>query len=138
MPYKRENSAVWYASYTDAGGNRVRRSTQTTNRKEAEALEAKWKLEAYRTRQWDEQPERTFDELMLRYLEEVSVKKRSAERDRYSVKQLYSVFSGVSLDQVTADMVSGYKAKRSGEGVTDSTIAKELRLFSAAVNLDVT
>ena len=134
MPYERKNSAVWWVSYTDPSGKRVRKSTGTSDRKEAEALEAKWKLESYRSKQWDEQPVRTFDELMLRYLEEASTKKRSAERDRYSAKQLYQVFSGVPLDQISADMISGYKNKRTQQGVTDSTIAKELRLFSAATN----
>lgn len=47
MPYKRPNSAVWWVGFTDPRGKRVRRSTGTTDRKEAEALEAKWKLEAF-------------------------------------------------------------------------------------------
>jgi hypothetical protein len=64
MPYRRKDSAVWWVSYTDPGGKRVRRSTETTDRREAEALEAKWKLESYRSRQWEEDPEVHFEGLV--------------------------------------------------------------------------
>lgn len=134
MPYKRKDSPIWWVSYTDQSGKRVRKATGTTDRKEAEALEHKWKLESYRQQQWGEQPERAFDELMLGYLKETQDKKRSAERDRYSAKQLYRIFSGQSLVSITPDAISEYKRKRAVGGVSDSTIAKELRLLSAAIN----
>ena len=60
MPYKRKNSPYWWASFTDASGKRVRCSTGTTNRKEAEALEAKFRLEAYKVAKWGEQPVRVY------------------------------------------------------------------------------
>ncbi len=68
MPYKRKDSPIWWASFTDPSGQRIRRSTETTDRKEAEALEAKWKLEAFRVKHWEEEPTRTFEELAVRYL----------------------------------------------------------------------
>ena len=92
--YQRKNSACWYVSYTDGSGKRTRRSTGTADRKEAEALLAKWRLEAHRERHWDEQPTRTFDELMLAYLRETQDSKRSPERDRYALKRLYPFFTG--------------------------------------------
>ena len=42
MPYKRDDSPVWWVSFTKPSGKRIRRSTGTKDRKEAEALEAKW------------------------------------------------------------------------------------------------
>ena len=68
MPHKRSKSPFWWASYTDANGERVRCSLKTTNRKEAEALEAKWKGEAFQRQAWDVEPDHTFEELMLNYL----------------------------------------------------------------------
>ena len=82
MPHKRKRSRYWWVSYIDPSGKRVRRSTGTTDRKEAEALEAKWKLEAFRVQQWEEQPSRSFEELMVAYLNATQQEKRSAERDR--------------------------------------------------------
>ena len=46
--FKKPNSKYWHADFTDASGRRVKRSTRTVDRKEAEALLAKWKLEAHR------------------------------------------------------------------------------------------
>jgi hypothetical protein len=57
---KRGDSPYWRASYIDASGKRVRRSTGTANRAEAEKLLAKWKLEAREQRLWQKQPDRTF------------------------------------------------------------------------------
>ena len=95
MPYKRKDSAVWWVFYIDASGKRVRRSTGTTDRKEAEALEAKWKLEAYHQQQWDKPPSRTFDELMLRYLKETMHTYRTGEsRIKPVARRLYQAWSG--------------------------------------------
>ena len=71
---------------------------------------------------------------MLAYLKETRHKKRSAERDRYSAKQLYRAFSGTSIDAIQPDDISDYKRMRREEGVSDSTVAKELRLLSSAIN----
>ena len=80
MLFKRARSAFWYVDYRDAGGNRVKRSSGTTDRQEAEELEAKWRLEARQERLWGIQPSHTFDEMMLRYLQETQSVKRSAEQ----------------------------------------------------------
>ena len=71
MPVKRKNSPFWWASFTDANGKRVRCSLGTTNRKEAEALEAKWKGEAFQQQAWGVKPDHTFEALMLDYLNAV-------------------------------------------------------------------
>lgn len=134
MPYRREDSGVWWVSYRLPGGQRVRKSTETTDRKEAEALEHKWKLEAYFQKQWDAEPQRSFDELMVRYLQETQPLKRSAERDLSSTKQLKKVFGGMPLAAIGAETISAYKRRRHEDGVVDATIAKELRLLSAAIN----
>ncbi len=134
MSYKRKDSRFYWVCFTDGNGKEVRRSTRTTDFKEAQALEAKWKYEAYQQSTWGEQPDRTFEELMVQYLEETQPKKRSAERDRYSTKQLRHHFSGRTIRSITPAIVGDYKRFRYQDGVKDSTIAKELRLLSAAIN----
>ena len=93
MPYKRKDSPLWWVSFTDPSGKRVRRSTGTTDRKEAAALEAKWKLEAFKAQQWNEQPDHSFDEMMLGYLKTVSQEKRSARRELDAARHLYAYFT---------------------------------------------
>jgi integrase len=46
--YRRDDSPYWWATYTNARGRRARRSTGKTDRTEAEAVLAGWRLEASR------------------------------------------------------------------------------------------
>jgi len=132
--YRRKDSPKWWASYTDASGKRTRRSTGTTDRREAEALLSKWRLEAHREKQWGEQPSRTFDELMLHYLDSTRNEKRATERDRYSAKRLYPAFTGRDLGTLTANDIRDYVADRKAAGAGPGTINRELGLLSAAIN----
>lgn len=133
--YKRKDSRYWWASFTDAGGRRTRQSTGTSDRREAEALLSKWRLEAHLSNKWDKEPERTFDELMVQYLEMVSVHKRDkGRRDRDSVKRLMPYFTHKELSTLKAVNVIGYIAQRREAGAADGTINKELGALSAALN----
>ncbi len=132
--YRRKDSPYWWASYVDGRGQRTRRSTGTEDRREAQALLSKWKLEAHREQRWDEPPAHTFDELMLAYLEETQDRKRSAERDRRVARHLYRFFTGRELESLAAADVHGYTAERRQAQVKDATIRRELALLSAAIN----
>ena len=142
MSYRRKDSPVWWASFADPSGKRVRRSTETTDRKEAEALEEKWKLETFQSKQWGAPPSRTFDELMLAYLNSGSAHKCSSsqERDVFSSRHLYAYFSGRELTELRAPDVRSYIEQRRNaitqhkRKVTVATINRELCLLSAAIN----
>ncbi|MDH3469388.1 MAG: hypothetical protein OES26_26480, partial [Gammaproteobacteria bacterium] len=76
----------------------------------------------------------TFDQLMLDYLRETGLIKKSAERDLYSAKQLRHFFAGMAIDAIGPNRIAEYKRNRRQDGVVDATVAKELRLLSAAIN----
>jgi len=134
MLFKRAESEFWYVRYRDASGKRVKRSTGTTDRREAEELEAKWRLEAREQRLWGTQPQRTFDELMLRYLKETKTIKRSAETDAWYAKALTAYFSGRVLSKLKRADIRGYIAKRRADGLKGGTINREIGLLSSAIN----
>ena len=131
--YQRGDSPYWWASYTDPRGTRTRRSTETADRKEAEALLAKWKLAAHLEKQWDAPPSHTFDEMMLNYLQETKSRKRSSERDQRCIAQLYPHFTGKDLSTLTVADIHAYRQARRVNGVKDPTIRRELAVFSAAL-----
>ncbi len=131
--YKRGDSPYWWASYTDPRGARTRRSTETADHKDAEALLAKWKLAAYQEKHWDAPPTHTFDELMLEYLDDTA-NKRSAERDRRCAAQLYPHFTGKELIALSVADIYAYHQARRANGVKDPTIRRELAVFSAALS----
>jgi len=132
--YHRPDSPYYWASYIDARGKRTRQSTGTQDRKEAEALLSKWKLEAHHGRKWGEQPTRIFDELMLAYLKGPSTEKRSPDRDRYSAKNLFPVFTGRELSSIGPSDIRAYIDKRKADGTAHGTINREIGLLSAAIN----
>jgi len=132
--YRRDDSPYWWASYIDAGGRRARRSTGTGDRREAEAILAKWKLEAHRAKHWDEQPTRTFDELMLPYLHyALREKRQNPSGIRSAAKQLYQVFTGRDLRALSDVDVRAYAERRRCAGAAASTVNKEVGLLSAAI-----
>jgi integrase len=83
---------------------------------------------------WGIQPRFTFDQMMLRYLQETQDTKRSAERDAWTVKRLQPYFSGRVLNDLKRSDVRGYIAARTAAGVKGSTINRELGLLSSALN----
>lgn len=134
MPYRRKDSPIWWASFTDKSGRRTRRSTGTKDYREAKALESKWRLEIHRQEKWGEQPEWVFDQLMLDYLKATQERKRSAARDRDIAKHLTRIFRGRVLNSLGAADIRHYAEKRRSEKAKNSTIHRELSLLSAAIN----
>jgi integrase len=134
MPFKRADSPIWYAEYRDAEGRRVRRSTETTSRKEAKELEAKWKLEAREQRLWGVQPSRMFDEMLERYFEAVKDTRRGMDRDVYYAVRLRQSFGGRALSQIKRQDVRAYIEQRKKQGIAAGTINRETGLLSSMFN----
>ncbi|WP_295449106.1 site-specific integrase [uncultured Thiodictyon sp.] len=131
--YQRPGSPFWWATWTDRTGHRTRRSTRTTNRRDAEAILAGWRLEAHRATDAQGLPVRTFDALMLAYLKGPSADKR-ADRDRYSAKHLYPAFTGRNLATLAPSDVRRYIDDRRAAGAQPGTINREIGLLSSALN----
>lgn len=133
MPYRRDDSPIWWVSYTDASGRRIRRTTGTSNKREAQALEAKWKHEAHQVSQWGMEPSHTFEDLMLAYLPAVEGEINLAPVG-FAIKRLKGMFAGRVLEKIKRADISAYIAKRKGDGISNATINRELDVFSAAIN----
>jgi FAD/FMN-containing dehydrogenase len=129
MPYKRKDSNLWYAIYTDASGQRTRRSTGTSNKKEAQEIEAKWRMEVRRERVFGEKPALTFEAMMVAYL-----KQCQSERERYATKALLGHFAGRTMDRLGPQDIHGYKAARTRQGIAKATVNRELNVLCAAIN----
>lgn len=134
MLYKREGSPFWYVRFRDAGGERAKRSTGTTDRREAEELEAKWKLEARQQRLWGTEPTRTFDELMLAYYKATENERSGWSRDLYNLKRLQAFFTGHVLNKLKRSDVRAYIEERKAAGIANGTINREVGLLSSAIN----
>lgn len=137
MPHKRKDSPFWWISYTDASGRRVRESSGSVDRAEASALESRKRSQAWEEKSWGRSPDRTFEEVMVEFLRDREVSPATASRDKDSIRRLKAHFSGLAIQEISAIHVRDYIRSRKngsiGRKAGDSTVAKELRLFSSAI-----
>jgi integrase len=137
--YKR--GSVWWMSFI-YHGQQFRRSTETENKKLAERIFDKVKGEIAEGKWFPrlEGEDKTFTELMERYLEEyssVNKAKSSHIRDRGLATHLLKSFKDTYLTDITPSMISDYKVKRRKDGVSPRTINYELTLMGHAFNIAI-
>jgi integrase len=134
--YKR--GKVWWMSFTH-NGQQIRRSTETSDRRLAEAIEAKIKVKIIEGRYFEilEEKERTFAEMMERFEREHVVKKASHRTFRGYIKNLLPFFGRYSLAEITPKLIVLYKGKRYSDGVKPATINRELATMKKAFNLAI-
>lgn len=77
-----------------------------------------------------DKPRYTFDDLMLRWIEE----KNPGRSDIYSIAALNKILKGQQLNQINGQTISDIKNIWSTEGVSSNTIRRRLNSFSSAIN----
>lgn len=134
----RKRGQTWWMSL-NIDGRQIQRSTGTKDKKLAKKIYLKVQAEISEGR-WFERPvgaDKTFDELMEKYYQEVSSKKspRTHERDSSLANHLVKFFGGFTLIKISPKLVSAYKVQRRGRGAAPQTINNELGLMSHAFNV---
>lgn len=138
MPHRQKGSPYWYISYTDVDGKRLKVTSGTTVKAEADALEAKHRLAVHEQKKWGTSKQHTFDELLGRYFDD-NQDKKSHSRDLTSAVPLTAYFTGRVVNELRGEDIVGYRTQRAatiqgnGRPISAATIAKELYLFSAAI-----
>lgn len=138
MGLYRRGGTYWFNIL--AGGRRIFQSTGTANKKLAEKIYAKARLDIEEGRWFDVPEDHTFEELVKRYTTEHSIPTKSQssiQRDGYSFKQLSRSFAGMNVKEISPKKIAEHKALRLSDGVKPATIGKELQLLSNALNLAV-
>ena len=127
---------TWWMSFTYQG-QQVRRSTETSDRRLAEAILGKLRVQIVEGKYFDKPKEdaRTFGELMDRYLHEHASRRSHYRRYVNMVTNLTAHFGNPKLAQVTPKTIVAFKNKRYADGVTPATINRELALMKKAFNL---
>ena len=127
---------VWWMSFV-YNGRRHRQSTGTANRKLAQQIEDKVKGELVEGKWLERLPgeEKTFEEMMEKYLAEHASKKASGRDSAGYSKNLTSFFKGMVVAHITPKHINEYKIKRRADGVKPATINRELAAMKKAFNL---
>ena len=137
--YKRGDT--WWMRLT-IQGQTVRRSTETTDRRLAGRIFDKVKGEIAENKWFTRLAgdDRTFRELMEKYLSEHSVPNKAATsslRDRSLTKRLLEVFGDMTVTDIGRRHVTAYKAKRRTDHAAPKTINNELVLMGHAFTIAI-
>ena len=133
MPYRQKGSPYWYISIATGGGGRIKRSSGTCDRREAVALEAKWREEYRQQSVWGAPSPLTIPELLSRFLL-AHQDKRSARSDRIRAITLIQHLGDGDAYALDRPAIKSFIAARQAQGRKPSTINRELALLSVAIN----
>lgn len=114
---KRGNT--WWISFTTPSGKRIRRSTGTSDQKEAEELHDKLKAESWRIDKLGERPSYTWDDAGLRWLDETQ-HKRTHKEDILKLAWMQQFLRGRSLAEITREEIAaiGEKKRKAASAAT--------------------
>lgn len=131
MLYKQRGSRRWWIRFRDPDGREIRETTGTENRHLAEEYEARRKLEAYRVARLGDTPSHTWQECVVRWLEET--RKRSIDDDVYIFRRLDLHLHGLRIADIGPDHVRAITAAMHAEGLKPGRINRVLSLLRAVL-----
>jgi integrase len=121
--YRRKKT--WWIRFTTPTGKRIRRSTGTADKRQAQELEAKLKAAYWRTQRLKEKPRVRWDAAAARWLKEKS-HKATIEGDRSHLRWLEPYLAGRYLDEITRDLIDQITDIRLQDGVANATVNRLL------------
>jgi integrase len=130
MLYRRPNSAYWWVRFKDPGGREIRQSTGTEDRKDAEEYEAKLKLERWRQVRMGDKPRRTWQEAVVRWIDETS-HKRSHAKDLEHLRWVDPHLGEMHLDEITRETLDKLATERRKGGASAATSNRVIAVVRA-------
>lgn len=128
---KRGNT--WWVDLTAPNGKRVRRSAKTEVKKEAQEFHDKLKAELWRIYQVGDKPKFSWQEAVIRFLQETQDKK-SREDDIRQLKALNRWLENIALNDINRDLVDKITLDRFSDGVKPATVRRMLATLSTVLN----
>ena len=125
-------SGNYYFYVRHQSGKASKRSTGTCDKRLAEKIRAKYLLEAQEDKALGREPDRSFKELIVIYLE-AKTRSRGFKRLWYASQPLLQAFGTKDVRDIDVEAIERYIGKRY-ETVGDGTINRELGVLSAAYN----
>lgn len=121
---------TWWGRFTHEG-QELRRSLGTTSSRVAEQRLLEWKRQVEQG-QWA-RSRATYEEIALQFIERhfPRIKPSSRRRYRVSLQNLTPHFEHVPLAKITSASLSDFETARREEGVTPSTIRRDLMCLSS-------
>ena len=116
--YKR--GSVYWIRFTKPDGGELRETTQTADRRQAQEYHDTRKAELWRVAKLGEQPRHTWQEAVVRWLEEHPDRKGVCVRQ--ALVQADPLLGHLYLDEVSADVLAQFARERRAAGQKTSTV----------------
>lgn len=126
--YKR--GKIWWTRFTTPQGERIRESTGTEDRKQAQEYHDRLKAKYWEVQKLGEKPERSWQDAVMRWLDETS-HKASQHDDILHLRWLDPSLGSLTLNSITRDQIDELIAKRKSEGVSNATVNRMLAVIRA-------
>jgi len=127
--FKRGN--IWWVGYTAPSGRRVRRSTGTADRQQAQEYHDRLKAELWRVHRLKERPRRRWQEAVVKWLKETD-HKRTHEKDKEVFRWLDRYLGGKWLDEIDREIVDAIAEAKADE-TSKATANRYLALLRAVL-----
>ena len=129
--YKRHNSPYWWVKLSH-NGRRIQQSTGTTDEKRAREYHDKLKASLWEQERLGVKPKRTWQEAVVRYLDETS-HKASQDDDKAHLRWVDRFLNGVELGRINRELLDRILAARKEGGVSNSTVNRTLEVVRAVL-----
>jgi integrase len=126
----RKRGKFWWVDFVTASGERVRQSTGTGNKAEAQELHDKLKSESWRLHKLGDRPKRTWNDAALRWMKEQS-HKATAEGDKAKLRWLDRFLRDRDLESITRALIDRITEAKLAEGSSNATVNRYLALVRA-------
>jgi integrase len=129
MPLKKRGT-VWWVDFVAPSGERVRRSTGTEQKAQAQEYYDRLRADLWRVSKFGEQAERTWNEAVARWLTEQS-HKATIETDKIHLRWLHPHLNGKALTAITRARIDRITELKKAEGVRNATVNRVLEVLRA-------
>jgi hypothetical protein len=126
--FRRNKSPIWWIDFVAPNGERIRRSTKTTVRKEAAELHDKLKSEIWRIQRLGDRPRHVWQDAAIQWLRE-QAHKASIGRDRAMLRWLEPYLANRELESIDRAMVESIIEAKLKEGCSHATVNRHLALM---------
>ena len=126
--FKRGNT--WWTRFTTPNGQRIRESTGTGDRKQAQEFQDRLKAKYWVVQKLGDKPERSWQDAVVRWLDETQ-HKATHHDDVHHLRWLHPYLGDKTLNDITRDMIDALIAKRKADGVSNSTVNRLLAVVRA-------
>jgi integrase len=126
----RKRGAVWWIDFVAPDGQRIRRSTETSNKTEAQELHDRLKSDVWRNQKLGDRPRRIWQDAVVRWLKEQS-HKATHEEDKSKLRWLDKFLAGKELDAINRATIDRIADAKRADGCSNATVNRTLALLRA-------